>query len=135
MAKRRKKTDLVSQGVPYDGLVGQIAKLLEQSRRTAARSVNYILTATYWEVGRQIVGFEQGGQTRAEYGAELLERLSADLTARFGRAFSRVNLQQMRLFSLGWEIFADSVWQFRGPGTAAGGSAGITGRNAPGDAW
>jgi len=106
MVKRRKAARLIS-GSPgeYGGLVADISRLLEQSRRAAARSVNNILTATYWEIGRQIVEFEQGGKARAEYGTELLKRLGADLTARFGRGFSRVNLQQMRLFSMGWEIF------------------------------
>lgn len=67
-------------------------------RRTSARSVNAIMTRTYWEVGRRIVEFEQAGEKRAEYGTELLKRLSGDLTKRFGRGFSRVNLQSMRLF-------------------------------------
>ena len=56
------------------------------------------MTATYWEIGRRIVEFEQGGKSRAEYGEELLNRLSTDLTARFGRGFSRPNLQRFRLF-------------------------------------
>jgi len=58
------------------------------------------MTATYWEIGRRIVEFEQRGAKRAEYGAELLETLSADLTRRFGRGFSRPNLQRFREFYL-----------------------------------
>lgn len=58
------------------------------------------MTATYWEIGRQIVEYEQRGAKRAAYGAELLEKLSADLTQRFGRGFSRQNLQYMRQFYL-----------------------------------
>lgn len=104
MAKRRKKADLAVSADDYAGLVGDISELLEQSRRTAARSVNSILTATYWEIGRRIVEFEQGGEARAEYGTELLKRLAADLTARFGRGFSRPGLQRMRAFYQGWEI-------------------------------
>ena len=42
------------------------------------------MTATYWEIGRRIVEYEQGGAERAEYGDQLLIRLSRDLTARFG---------------------------------------------------
>jgi len=38
------------------------------------------------------------------YGAELIERLSMDLTGRFGRGFSQRNLEQMRQFYLGWPI-------------------------------
>lgn len=62
------------------------------------------MTASYWEIGRRIVEFEQGGAERAGYGEELLKRLSADLTMRFGRGFSERNLEQMRLFYLGWQI-------------------------------
>ena len=35
------------------------------------------MTATYWEVGRRIVEFEQGGEQRAEYGKEFLKRLAS----------------------------------------------------------
>ena len=56
----------------------------------------------YWEIGKEIVEFEQKGKVRAEYGEELLKRLSADMTAKFGRGFSRSNLQNMRLFYLAY---------------------------------
>nr|MBA3585828.1 restriction endonuclease subunit S [Gemmatimonadota bacterium] len=86
-----------AQGVPgYEGLVGEIGVLLDQARRTSARAVNAIMTATYWEIGRRIVEHEQQGKARAEYGEALLERLSRDLTARFGRGFSVNNLESMR---------------------------------------
>jgi predicted nuclease of restriction endonuclease-like (RecB) superfamily len=84
----------------YGGLIGGIAELLEAARRTAARTINALMTATYWEIGRRIVEFEQGGEKRAEYGEGLMARLADDLTARFGRGFSRQNLQRFRLFYL-----------------------------------
>ena len=86
----------------YAAVHADIVALLEAARRAAARSVNVVMTATYWEVGRRIVEFEQGGQERAVYGEALIVRLSADLSARFGRGFSRQNLQQMRQFYLVW---------------------------------
>lgn len=89
----------------YGRLVSDISGLLEEARRRAVRAVNSVLTATYWEIGRRIVEFEQGGQARAAYGEELLIRLSADLTAKHGRGFSDRNLRQMRTFYLGWEIW------------------------------
>jgi predicted nuclease of restriction endonuclease-like (RecB) superfamily len=82
----------------YSAWSGGIAALLEAARRQSARSVNAILTATYWEIGRRIVEFVQQGETRAEYGDEVLERLSRDLTGKFGRGYSRPNLQQMKRF-------------------------------------
>ena len=86
----------------YAVVHADIVALLETARRAAARSVNAVMTATYWEVGRRIVEFEQGGQERAAYGLALLKRLSGDLSARFGRGFSERNLEQMRLFYLSW---------------------------------
>ncbi|ETJ33350.1 hypothetical protein Q604_UNBC12190G0001, partial [human gut metagenome] len=54
------------------------------------RSVNALMTATYWEIGRRIVEFEQGGEARAAYGAQLIKRLSKDLSLRFKRGFSAI---------------------------------------------
>lgn len=88
----------------YTSLIDDIGKLLELSRRQAARVINSLLTATYWAIGRRIVEFDQGGEARAEYGEELMLRLAADLTAKYGRGFSQRNVEQMRAFYLNWAI-------------------------------
>jgi predicted nuclease of restriction endonuclease-like (RecB) superfamily len=88
----------------YGRLLADISGLLEQARRTAARSLNAVLTTAYWQIGRRIVEHEQQGRRRARYGGQLIERLSQDLTAKHGRGFSQRNLEQMRAFYLGWEI-------------------------------
>jgi predicted nuclease of restriction endonuclease-like (RecB) superfamily len=82
----------------YDEVLTGMAELLESARRTAARATNAIMTATYWEIGRRIVEFEQGGKERAQYGKALLQRLAADLSEKFGRGFSVDNLETMRIF-------------------------------------
>ncbi|MBK6746647.1 PDDEXK nuclease domain-containing protein [Ottowia sp.] len=96
------KTAKVDDETVYSGIRTHIVTLLEEARRAAARSANALMTASYWEIGRRIVEFEQGGKQRAGYGETLLLRLSLDLTARFGRGFSERNLEQMRLFYLAW---------------------------------
>lgn len=88
----------------YAGIHSSIVEVLDAARHAAARSVNALMTASYWEIGRRIVEAEQRGKRRAGYGEQLIERLSADLTAQFGRGFSRPNLQQMRSFFLTWPI-------------------------------
>lgn len=93
---------LPSAGDGYARVHGDIVTLLESARRAAARSVNALMTASYWEIGRRIVEFEQDGQDRATYGEALLPRLSADLQRHFGRGFSVDNLEQMRLFYLAY---------------------------------
>ena len=90
--------------IGYDTVLSDVIDLLESARRASTRAINSIMTATYWEIGRRIVESEQVGAKRAEYGKELLKKLSADLKARFGRGFSERNLEQMRLFYIGWPI-------------------------------
>ena len=97
----------------YQALVGGIASVIDEARRAATRSVNAAMTAAYWLIGRHIVKFEQGAKERADYGSALLRRLATDLVQRFGRGFSRPNLQQMRLFYLAYppsSDLADTVW-------------------------
>jgi predicted nuclease of restriction endonuclease-like (RecB) superfamily len=84
----------------YIDLHGGIIDLLESARRATARTINTIMTATYWEIGRRIVEAQQKGKRRAGYGEQLIARLAADLTERFGRGFGADNLELMRLFYL-----------------------------------
>ena len=86
----------------YSGLHGAIVALLEAGRRAAARSINARMTAVYWEIGRRIVEFEQGGSDRAGYGEKVIRQLAVDLSSRFGRGFSQRNLWQIRAFYLAW---------------------------------
>jgi hypothetical protein len=58
----------------YDGLLTDVARVIEEAKRTAARAVNAIMTSTYWLVGRRIVEQEQHGAARAGYGQEIIER-------------------------------------------------------------
>lgn len=80
----------------HDGII----HLVDSARTETVRSVNALMTATYWEIGRRIVEFEQGGEARAAYGAQLIDRLSKDLSRRYKRGVSAKNLRQMKLFYL-----------------------------------
>jgi len=86
----------------YQDVLMDVVRVIESSRQAAARSVNRLLTATYWSVGRLIVEDEQAGAARANYGEELIVRLADDLQQRFGRGFGRANLFQMRAFYLAY---------------------------------
>src|SRR3989338_7780573 len=84
----------------YTALINDVGILLEQARRKVAYEINNILVKTYWEIGRKIVLFEQQGKERAEYGANLLDKLAFDLKTKHGKGFSRDNLEKMRKFYL-----------------------------------
>ena len=80
----------------YGRLINNIAEILTQARSQAVRQINQILVKTYWEIGKEIVKYEQKGKERAEYGSDLMKRLSKELAEKFGKGFSRTNLQYMR---------------------------------------
>ena len=84
----------------YKELVEAIGKALSEGRDKAIQTVNATLIKTNWQIGHYIVEYEQKGKERAEYGAELLNRLSHDLTVAYGKGFSRSNVFQMRQFYL-----------------------------------
>jgi len=98
--KKMKKTSIGRDD--YPALHREVVELLQAARSATARSINAIMTATYWSIGRRIIQSEQGGETRAEYGEQLIERLGRDLTNQFGRGFGARNLAQMRSFYLTW---------------------------------
>ena len=96
----------------YDAIQAGVVELLDAARSAAARNVNALMTATYWEIGRRIVEFEQVGSERAKYGDALMQRLAKDLTHRFGRGFSKRNIDQMRQFYLSRQIVQTASAQF-----------------------
>jgi predicted nuclease of restriction endonuclease-like (RecB) superfamily len=65
--------------------------------------VNTVLVQTYWLIGRYIVEFEQEGKEKADYGSNLLDRLSKDLTQLYGKGFGRSNLFYMRKLYLSFQ--------------------------------
>jgi hypothetical protein len=95
----------------YGDVCSGIVELLNAARQAAARNVNALMTASYWEIGRRIVQAEQKGKRRAGYGEQLMERLSLDLTAQFGRGFSPDNLEHMRRFFLAYpmDVISETV--------------------------
>ena len=63
MAKKKPQpSGTLLPAADYDGMLGDVVSLLEMARRTSARAVNAVMTATYWEIGRRIVEFEQKGE-------------------------------------------------------------------------
>lgn len=77
-----------------------IRLIIEGARNTACRAINKAMTQAYWHIGRKIVEEEQKGSRRAGYGARLLEIISSELSAEFGKGFEITNLRRMRRFYL-----------------------------------
>lgn len=84
-------------------LIHELRELIRSARQAAAHSVDIIQVLTNFEIGRRIVEHEQQGRERAEYGKALLKELSAELSAKFGRGFSKRNLEYMRRFYIAYQ--------------------------------
>lgn len=81
-----------------NNLFDKIEGIIVSGRKKAIYEVNNTLVNTYFNIGKVIVENEQNGNIRAEYGKDILRKLSKRLTNKFGSGFSRSNLQNMRLF-------------------------------------
>ena len=90
------KLVLAANNPEYDALLQHVGDTLEKGRKSVVNAVNSLMVQTYWEIGRQIVEYEQHGNEKAEYGSDVLNRLSRDLTDRYGKGFSHSNVVYMR---------------------------------------
>jgi predicted nuclease of restriction endonuclease-like (RecB) superfamily len=79
-------------------LTDKIIEIVEQAKSGISRVANSIMVCTNYCIGKLIVEEYQGGETRAEYGANLLQKVSKELTEKFGRGYSVQNLERMRNF-------------------------------------
>lgn len=82
----------------------QVVDLLQSARSKVVRTVNQTMVLTYFEIGRMLIEEEQGGKERAEYGKQVVKKLSEVLTKEFGKGFSERNIEQMRRFYLAYSI-------------------------------
>lgn len=89
----------------HNELLDAIRTLLVDGRKQVATAVNTAMVQTYWHIGRLIVEDEQQGETRAEYGKQVLKSLSVSLTEEFGKGFDARNLRNMRQFYLVFPIW------------------------------
>ena len=89
----------------YNLLIQQISSAVDEAKKQVAATVNQTIVATYWNIGKYIIEFEQQGNNKAKYGDKLLVNLSKDLTAALGKGYSKSNLFNMRLFYTRFPIF------------------------------
>lgn len=101
MKQMRKTAEVVELNVAMPmtrDCVSDIRAIIAEARRSVVRHVNNTMTLAYWLIGRRLVVEEQKGGRRAAYGEHLLERISRELTAEFGRGFAEPQLRNCRLF-------------------------------------
>src|SRR5438034_357704 len=78
VGEKRRLTGLVpaeNDAAAYAAVLAIVTELLELGRQASARSVTWIMMTTYWEIGRQIVEFEQVGKDQAAYDTRMIAQL------------------------------------------------------------
>lgn len=93
-----RKNDETEVSAKMEQLLDDIETVVETAKKTVGTSLNQIMTETYWTIGKYIVEYEQDGKEYARYGSKQLTILSQQLTLRFGKGYSRPNLNSMRKF-------------------------------------
>jgi predicted nuclease of restriction endonuclease-like (RecB) superfamily len=83
---------------PVDTLVTDIQGLIHEARSGLAATVNAELTLLYWRIGNRIRLEVMGGE-RGDYGAQIVQTVSAQLETEHGRGFGVKNLRHMLRFA------------------------------------
>lgn len=83
---------------PQGQFIDDISQLVQQAKQRAASAVNSEITLLYWQVGNRIHQEVLGGE-RASYGQEVIASLAKQLTAQFGRGWSRTQLNYCLQFA------------------------------------
>ena len=94
----------LSENKGYKELIENIGSVYNKAKSNVISTINVEMLNAYWQIGKYIVEFEQKGKLKADYGKQLLINLSKDLSVKYGKGFSRSNLQYMRLFYLYYPI-------------------------------
>ena len=99
--------------VPNSLFFNDVKQIIEKGRRLAYESVGSIIIETYWLIGKRIVEEEQQGKVRADYGEQLINNLSKQLTVEYGTGYSARYLRSFRQF---YSVFPDfEIWKSRFP--------------------
>ena len=72
--------------------------IIETAQKVAYSAVDLTLVHRNWLLGKRIADEELNGESRAEYGAEVIKKLSKDLNAQYGKGYTKTNLYNFYSF-------------------------------------
>ena len=81
-----------------DDIFKDAQNIIEQARNYAYQAVNVSMIQRNWLLGKRITDEELQGDNRAEYGKEIIKKLSEYLTKLYGKGFTKSNLYQFVQF-------------------------------------
>lgn len=101
--------DFMSKYQKTENIVEDVRNIIEASQKEAYRAVNTILSQRNWLIGYRIAEEELSGEGRAEYGVEIIKRLSRELTDKYGKGYDRSNLYHCLRFYKAFPGIVDTV--------------------------
>lgn len=81
-----------------DNVLEDVCSIIDSAKDYAYQSVNTALVGRNWLIGYRIAEEELKGNDRADYGVEIIKKLSKDLTKEYGKGFDRTNLYRFLSF-------------------------------------
>lgn len=92
-----------------DNVLEDICSIIDSAREYAYNSVNIALVVRNWLIGYRIAVEELKGNDRADYGVEIIKKLSGELTKEYGKGFDRSNLYRFLSFYKKFPQIVDSL--------------------------
>ncbi|MBO5192179.1 MAG: DUF1016 family protein [Bacteroides sp.] len=89
---------IMSNYVKSDDILKDMCGIIESSRKAAYQAVNTALVQRNWLIGYRISEEELQGETRAEYGQEVIKNISKELTSMYGKGYAKSNLYSFYSF-------------------------------------
>ena len=86
-------------------IVADVAEIVSQSRCLAYAAVDVVLLQRNWLIGKRIAEEELQDSRKENYGLEIIETLSKELSKEFGKRFDKVNLYYYLRFFKAIQIF------------------------------
>ena len=90
--------NLMARFEKTDDLLKDMCGIIESAQNAAYQAVNTALVQRNWLLGYRIAEEELGGKERAEYGTEVIKKLSKSLTDAYGKGFTKSNLYSFYSF-------------------------------------
>ena len=89
---------IMSDFIKTDDILKDMCGIIESSQKAAYQAVNMALVRRNWLLGYRIASEEMRGKERAKYGAEIIKKLAKELSAEYGKGFTKSNLYSFYAF-------------------------------------
>ncbi len=85
------QTNILNTFVKTDDILKDMCGIIESSQKATYQAVNTALVRRNWLLGYRIASEEMQGEERAKYGAEIIKKLAEELSAEYGKGFTKSN--------------------------------------------